>query len=189
MVKKNGFVFVETILSIIILTTALIVLYTSFNKILQAEKTRIYYDDVNYIYRTMYIKNYLNNKVNLAAVINEVTNNENIYQIGTETSFLFSDEFGMDDEENIEFYNTLRNDFEVNSLLLIKRSLLSGLKGCTDDTYTTLCTDFMSKSMGMKAYIKTLSIDSKYDFILAAEYKSCSNEDNCRYYYSWVGVV
>ena len=44
--KKNGFVFVETIIAIVVLTSSLLLLYSTFSKILQSEKTRVYYDDV-----------------------------------------------------------------------------------------------------------------------------------------------
>ena len=55
--KKNGFVFVETIVAIIVLTSSLLFLYSSFTKILQSEKNRVYYDDIAYIYRSWHIKN------------------------------------------------------------------------------------------------------------------------------------
>ena len=55
--KKNGFVFVETIIAIVVLTSSLLLLYSSFNKVLQSEKTRVYYDDIAYIYRSYYLKN------------------------------------------------------------------------------------------------------------------------------------
>ena len=58
--KKNGFVFVETIVAIVVLTSSLLLLYSSFSKILQSEKTRVYYDDISYIYRSWYIKSKIN---------------------------------------------------------------------------------------------------------------------------------
>lgn len=65
--KKNGFVFVETIIAIVVLTSSLLLLYSTFNKVLQSEKTRVYYDDVTYIYRSYYIKNRIN-ELNMMAV-------------------------------------------------------------------------------------------------------------------------
>ena len=57
--NKKGFVFIETIIVVIVLTSSLLLLYTSFNKILQSEKTRVNYDDINYIYRTYYVQTLL----------------------------------------------------------------------------------------------------------------------------------
>ena len=55
MKKKNGFVFVETMVTIVVLATALLSLYTLFNSVLVREKRRIYYDDPIYIYRANYL--------------------------------------------------------------------------------------------------------------------------------------
>ena len=71
--KKNGFVFVETIVAIVVLTSSLLLLYATFNKVLQSEKTRVYYDDVTYIYRTYYIKNKIN-ELNMEPILNDLNN-------------------------------------------------------------------------------------------------------------------
>src|SRR5574344_1530120 len=57
--KKNGFVFVETIIVVAVLATSLILMYISFNKIIINEKKRITYDDISYIYRTYYLEDFL----------------------------------------------------------------------------------------------------------------------------------
>lgn len=56
--NKKGFVFIETIVTIVVLAVSLLYVYSSFNNILIKEKTRVHYDDVAYIYRTYYIKNF-----------------------------------------------------------------------------------------------------------------------------------
>ena len=56
--KKNGFVFVETIIVVAVLATSLILMYISFNKIIINEKKRITYDDISYIYRTYYLEDF-----------------------------------------------------------------------------------------------------------------------------------
>ena len=53
---QKGFIFIETIITIVILTGSLLFLYQTFNNTLQNEKARIYYDDTPYIYRTYYLK-------------------------------------------------------------------------------------------------------------------------------------
>ena len=69
MKKRNGFVFVETIIVIAFLATSLIMIYRSFTGMLTSEKRRLYYDDPIYLYRTYYIldfleENSINNFVN-----------------------------------------------------------------------------------------------------------------------------
>ena len=70
---KNGFVFIETIIAIVVLTSSLLLIYKSFNNILQAEKTRISYDDISYIYRSEYLKERLND-LNLNAALKGLLN-------------------------------------------------------------------------------------------------------------------
>lgn len=55
MKKKNGFVFVETMITVVILSTALLVLYSLFSNVLLKEKRRAYYDDPLYLYRANYL--------------------------------------------------------------------------------------------------------------------------------------
>ena len=55
MKNNKGFVFIETMVTIVILATALLSLYTLFNNMLIKEKRRVYYDDPTYIYRSYYL--------------------------------------------------------------------------------------------------------------------------------------
>lgn len=55
MKKRNGFVFVETMVTVVILSTALLVIYSLFNNILIKEHRKAYFDDPIYVYRTNYL--------------------------------------------------------------------------------------------------------------------------------------
>ena len=55
MKKRNGFVFVETMVTVVILSTALLVIYSLFNNILIKEHRKAYFDDPTYVYRTNYL--------------------------------------------------------------------------------------------------------------------------------------
>ena len=57
--KNKGFVFVETIVCIIVLTLGLMTIYISFNSVLSNDKRRAMFNDVDYIYRTYYIEDFL----------------------------------------------------------------------------------------------------------------------------------
>ena len=52
--KKNGFVFVETMITVVILSTALLILYNLFTNILVKERRKSYFDDPIYTYRANY---------------------------------------------------------------------------------------------------------------------------------------
>ena len=55
MKNKKGFAIIETLITTVILTTALISLYVLFNNIMIKEKRRVYYDDPVFIARSNYI--------------------------------------------------------------------------------------------------------------------------------------
>ena len=59
MKKNNGFVFVETIIVIVILTLGLAMVYSSFSSVLSNDKRRATFNDVAYIYRTYYIEDFI----------------------------------------------------------------------------------------------------------------------------------
>jgi len=192
--KKNGFVFVETIVAIVVLTSSLLLLYSSFNKILQTEKTRVYYDDVTYIYRSQNIKKELD-ELNIMAVLNDITDTKKYFvTVGVEYKELFE---GYEKEK--AFFTNMLADFEVSQMILIKENKIDNLKNCTmecsiDSTcfeyencnsiYTNLSDEFIS-------YLKTIYVDVSTTYILAVEYNTCTGSngnDNCKKYYSWVGV-
>ncbi|MBR1416454.1 MAG: BspA family leucine-rich repeat surface protein [Bacilli bacterium] len=57
--KKKGFVLVETIVVVVVLTIGLVAIYSSFSSLLANDKRRATYNDVAYIYRTYYIEDFL----------------------------------------------------------------------------------------------------------------------------------
>ena len=54
--NKNGFVFVETIITITILLVSVLSIYVYYNSFIITEKKRLYYDDITYIHKTMALR-------------------------------------------------------------------------------------------------------------------------------------
>lgn len=78
--KKKGFVLIETIIVLVVLLSALVLLYSGFNNLYIKEQNYLYYDDIAYVYKTEYIRRYLfegaNSIVNIdnfKAAINDST--------------------------------------------------------------------------------------------------------------------
>ena len=59
--KNKGFVLMETIIVIVVITVSLVTIFFSYNKILTKVKEENKYDTSDYIYITHYIKNFLKN--------------------------------------------------------------------------------------------------------------------------------
>lgn len=191
--KKSGFVFVETIVAIVVLTSSLMLLYSSFNKILQSEKTRVYYDDIAYIYRSWYIKKQLN-ELNMTGALKSITNNNDKYfvTVGIDYQDLFE---GYSDEKT--YIEKLLTDFDVNQMIIMKENKIDNLKKCTlecsidsncdefencNDLYTNISDDMLN-------YIKTIYVDVPCTYVLVVEYITCDEDQtNCKNYYSWVSV-
>lgn len=191
--KKNGFVFVETIVAIIILTSSLLLLYSSFNKILQSEKTRVNYDDVTFIYRSWYIKEKLNS-LNMMSVLKDITGTKDNYfvTIGIESQYLFN---GY--ENNKTYISNLLNDFDVKQIIILKENKVDNLKQCSlecslDNSCSeySICNElYTNLSDDMINYIKTIYVDVSCTYIMVIEYTVCDDDQtNCRNYYSWVSV-
>lgn len=191
--KKNGFVFVETIVAIVVLTSSLLLLYSSFNKILQSEKTRVYYDDVSYIYRTWYIKDRLNN-LNIMAALRDITSNEDKYfvTIGVEYEGLFN---GYESEKT--YIANLLEDFEVKQIIILKENKIDNLKKCSlECSLDSSCSEYencnglyTNLSDEMINYLKTIYIDISCTYVMVVEYNTCNSDNtNCKNYYSWVSV-
>ncbi len=191
--NKNGFVFVETIVAIVVLTSSLLLIYSSFTNVLQSEKARVYYDDIAYIYRTYYIKNKLDD-LNILSVIRDITTNKDKYfvTVGLEYQDLFTN---YEKEQN--YFANLLEDFDVKQMILVEENKLNNLKKCTlECSLDSTCTDYencnslyMNLSDDMINYLKTVYIDISCTYILLVEYNTCDvNNTNCHNYYSWVSV-
>ena len=57
--KSKGFVFIETIVVIVILSLGLVMVYEAFATVLANNKRRATYNDVAYLYRTYYIEDFI----------------------------------------------------------------------------------------------------------------------------------
>lgn len=199
---KKGFVFIETIIVIVVLTSTLLLLYSSFTKILQSEKTRIYYDDVNYLYRTQYIASILG-KLNLTSVFNAVTDASSrkeryVLKIGTNTSGTYYNQLFSGRTKEKTLFNKLISTYNVSDIIVFEDVNTNNIKQCNlqyasnpVNTYHKECSNLLGDvSSDMMSYLKTLFVDTSSTYVIVIEYKSCDSKTNtnCRNYYSWVGV-
>ena len=66
--NKKGFVLIETMITIVILATALLTIYSLFNNIIVKERRKSYYDDPIFVYRANYIATILDDLFKNSAV-------------------------------------------------------------------------------------------------------------------------
>lgn len=71
--KNKGFVLMETIVVIVVISVALLTIFSSYNKILRKVKTENKYDTSEYIYMTNYIKENLADLCNGTVNVNHIS--------------------------------------------------------------------------------------------------------------------
>ena len=77
--KNKGFVLMETIVVIVVISVALLTIFSSYNKILSKVKSENKYDTSEYIYMTKYIKENLNTICGISASVNNLSGSVNNY--------------------------------------------------------------------------------------------------------------
>ncbi len=93
--NKKGFVLMETIVVIVVVSVALLTIFSSYNKILSKLRTENKYDTSEYIYMTKYIKDSMNADTAVQDIVteNNITNytNSNLSSLyGVEKIYLLT---------------------------------------------------------------------------------------------------
>ena len=159
MLNKKGFSLIETIVTVVVLTTALLLLYNSYSGILSGEKRRLYYDDVSSLYKTAYIKSFIEANTPLIKIKNEAFVDSYTVIVGPNYEGVCSDENACLTLTN------LYNNFNINQIVLLHKDYFN----CTDYNSGICNVSVSSLSTPMRNYIKTLN-SYNYDYYLIVEY-------------------
>lgn len=199
--KKNGFVFVETIIIIVILVLGLVAVYVSLSSVLSNENRRATYNDAAYTYRTYYLEDYLTS-LNIedfvkyymrdqGKMLQEFTcNNPILYNLNyidndLTTSDITFDTTNMSEADLIKesFCEIVINRLNVKKVYITNYDV-NEIKYCATRTgsISSNCDKnkpenfhkyegFYSMDTNMIYYIRTLSGNSDHDFRLIVEYE------------------
>lgn len=193
--KNKGFVFIETIVTVLVLSTSLLYLYNSYNNIIDKEETRVYYDDVAYIYKTNYIKRFLEENANIEYVKSEAFKKSYVTSIGNAFDNFFN-EAQLEENMNNSLENIL-NNFRVNQMFLVKRNYIDECDG--SETSGKCYFNATDNAYNLTNYIKSIN-DTKHDYYLVVEYSEKVDSDgkitkctprvdtNCRNYFVSLGL-
>lgn len=199
MKNKRGFVFVETIITVVVLTTSLLYLYNSYSSIINSEEERLYYDNPAYIYKTNYIRDFLESNSNIDSIKNFAFANSYIVTIGPAFDNMFTPEqtaSGM-----VTSLENIFNSFNINQMLLLDSSMLKECTNSSNDPDPLKCdisTENLSYSLNQ--YIKSIN-DTTYSYYLIIEYSETNATEsgriskctpgintNCNTYYVSLGL-
>lgn len=176
--NKKGFVFVETMITIVILAAALLTMYTLFTNLLVNEKDRVYYDDPMYVYKANYLVGFIRDRFNYANSY-LINNDPSRPYISVEDLIMtYEDQSSYDADPTIIRLNlktlTCDNDIFSNETYSTKRDCqrffydqrlyriyvskadLSYMDYC-DSHNTKECFEYRSLSKETKKYMRSLS--------------------------------
>ena len=165
---KKGFVFIETVITVVVLAASLLYLYSSYNDIIVKEERRLYYDDVAHIYKANYVRNFLEEYSNIEEIKNYAFNRSYVINIGPDFDSMFTD---INVTNNMRAtFNTLFSGFNMNQIILVSSDLL---KNCRDSEDSKCDTSNLSYSLN--SYINTLN-STNYDTYLVIEFSEINTD-------------
>ena len=199
MKNNKGFAIIETLITTVVLATALISLYVLFNNMMVKEKRRVYYDDPLFVVRSNYIfdlffnllktsstnPNYLDNIV----VFDDLMDLDKDNEEGKEDAYLISFSCDNDIFENKADCQNFFYQFQLYKVYISK----------FDTSYTRICEDsnelkcitYNLLNSQTKLYIRSLPYvpGAKgyyviFEFISNGDDNVCDNEDCMRQYAS-----
>lgn len=169
--KKKGFAFIETIITVVILSTSLLYLYNSYSAIISDEEVRLYYDDVAYIYKTNYVRKFLEEHTDIENIKKYAFENSYIVTIGTGFESMFNE--NQRNDGAIASLENIVQSYNINQMLLIKTKMFDE---CYEDSL--ICkTSTENIGYNLKTYVNTLN-DTSYDYYLVVEYAERVDSDN-----------
>lgn len=201
--KKNGFVFIETVVTVVILSTSLLLLYRSFSGSIQNEKERLYYDDTAYIYRASFVRRYLEENTNIDYLkrfaFGVAPNDSYIVVIGAGASSpefeVFFDILNSGASKRTEL-STIMNNFRINQMVMVKKEFVVDCYDGSDKCNKSL---MLLNSRGMRNYLKSLN-DVSFDYYLVFEFSEEIDDDGntvkcfldskskCNVNYTYLGI-
>ena len=180
MKNKMGFVLIETIVTITVLAASLLYVYSSFNNILIKEKTRIHYDDVAYLYRTYYIKEFFKN-YEIDYVLNLLNEENPIIIIGCDYEGMFGEDATAKSQcdDLIQGLNVSKIAVALNNFDYVK--------DC--DNTSNKCLYLNNFSVEQRSYLQSLGkIDVNEEYVMIVEFLEGDESSDIVRNFSWIKI-
>ena len=193
--KSKGFVFVETIVVIVVLSLGLVMVYQSFANVIANYKRRAAYNDIAYIYRTYYLEDFITS-LNIEKFINYYLGptssgglGKTIQEFSCQNALLYNIEstvFGpetlgdlsFEDQGKMTICQSLMADYKVKRMYISNYNV-NELKKCTtrqgktaDSCKTSVNKDALNTmSPSMIYFLRTLNGTESNTYRLIVEYE------------------
>ena len=213
MLKKNGFIFVETIIVTCVLLASLMVIYSLYVSSLNTESRYTRYDDPAKLYESYYLSKYFqsfdfryliqNLKDNCSYSDQKVCSSEstcswNATRRACEKNYRYeliwqgrSDIFGNLYSKEATFFDSLWSSLHVKNIYLIS-SNISSVTQCTGDSYNKY--QAICDNTSLMNYLNTLDNGASNEYYMIFEFETkrdgsiCVNSSGCLGYYAYITV-
>lgn len=193
--NKKGFVFVETIVVVAVLTISLLMVYATYSSMIMKEKTRIKYNDSVYMYRTYYLTKFFKN-FRLDIIANRLGEKEDIINGEVEKKYTMltgfdysSSEIFVNEEDNIGFTEDLMKQLHISHLYLTYKDLRF-LQECKNASGK--CESLVQVRESAAEYLKTIGGEGEgyrvvVEFSENKDGSYCTGE-KCQFYYTTLSL-
>lgn len=193
--NKKGFVFVETIVVVAVLTISLLMVYATYSSMIMKEKTRIKYNDSVYMYRTYYLTKFFKN-FRLDIIANRLGEKEDIINGEVEKKYTMltgfdysSSEIFINEEDNIGFTEDLMKQLHISHLYLTYKDLRF-LQECKNASGK--CESLVQVRESAAEYLKTIGGEGEgyrvvVEFSENKDGSYCTGE-KCQFYYTTLSL-
>lgn len=194
--RKKGFALIETIIVVVVLSTTLLMVFTTYNSSIIKERHRLYYDDISYIYRANYLKNFIiGNSIDLPSFLNSsiksraegpVELKRFAFNIGYQTNNLIYN-------NQKDLFMELINFFNVHEMIFLMPDYKIITK-CKDSVFeheesniSPEISHFCNNSMGssdylLKSYIRSIGNEEfNNNYILIVTFKETLDGKPCSF--------
>ena len=191
MKKSKGFVFIETIVVVVILSVGLVMIYQSFVNVLANNKRRAAYNDIAYIYRTYYVQDFINSlKIDDYLDYYLVKQNKKLIRFDCKSPMLYSVDANVtsanfaaslsaDDQAKMALCERLYTDYKIKNVYITNYNV-NDIKKCTTrrGMVTSACRSnsmqyevLSNMTPTMIYYMRTLSGNIANTYRLIVEYE------------------
>ena len=195
--KSKGYIFVETIVIIAVLTLGLVMIYASFSSMIASEKRRASYNDISFIYRTYNLQKYLstlNIKKYADEFVKGTDTDTGIYKFNCDNASLYQNSTVYEQDQDKNKYGNeiayctkfIENVIKAKKIYIVKKVKLPEIKGCIGKNgnwiNSTDCKNFNSliDSSKTRLYFKTIKRgEENNNYMIVVEYtKEVSVDEN-----------
>jgi len=162
MSNKKGFIYIETIITVVVLMTTLVFLYSSYSNVVTAERIRLYHDDIAYVYKTKHIRDVVVDTLDEAKF--ETAINMKLDGIGPNSSYLYIFNVESDIFKNNTFISRVRELYHIYRLVYVRIEDIPTIKECINkDKSAVKCQNTIAlvESYGY-SYLKDYLLDFNF---------------------------